>query len=417
MTTWKIWFPESIFGPINKRTMTHTIEINDDKLGTIYFEVMFRALDRPGDVAKLLSMEVTGGWVNEAREVPKGIIDTLTDRVGQYPQQIRDDEGNVVYGCTWGGVFMDTNAPDHDHWWFELEAKPPKNWKFFAQPGALVERKGQYFPNPKAENIKNLNEGMDYYLKRLEGKKESYIRVYYCNEFGYVEENRRVHEEYNDNVHCAVDTIVPDIKLPVSVGLDFGLTPAAIFGQRTSRGQWRIFHEITTERIGIKRFGEILLLPYLLGELDGFEVKLWGDPSGEDGSSSSEETPFQILDALGIHVKPAPSQDPTLRREALAAPLERLIDGEPGCIVDKSLSVFRKGMSSKFYYKRIQVVGDDRYQDKPYKNFWSHICEAAEYLMIGEGEGKALTRRIGMAPSAPPSRPKYYRSGQGWMAN
>ncbi len=41
------------------------------KLGDMDLEVLLVALDRPRDIAKLLSMELTGAWVNEAREVPK----------------------------------------------------------------------------------------------------------------------------------------------------------------------------------------------------------------------------------------------------------------------------------------------------------------------------------------------------------
>ena len=50
-------------------------------------EVIFLALDDPKDVRKLLSLELTGAWVNECRELPKAVIDGLTHRVGRYPTQ------------------------------------------------------------------------------------------------------------------------------------------------------------------------------------------------------------------------------------------------------------------------------------------------------------------------------------------
>ena len=37
-------------------------------------EVIFLALDRPEDVKKLLSLELTGIWINEAREIPKVLL-------------------------------------------------------------------------------------------------------------------------------------------------------------------------------------------------------------------------------------------------------------------------------------------------------------------------------------------------------
>ena len=403
LRTWLMWFPEMVFGSVNRRTMTHIIQVND-----IYMEVMFRALDRADDVKKLLSLELTGAWVNEAKEVPKAIIDVLGDRVEQYPPKM--DEG-----CTWGGVFMDTNSPDEDHWWHELEAKPPKGWSFFAQPGALREVKGRFLPNPKAENIRNLNGGHDYYVKRMEGKKDSYIRVYYCNQYGYVEDGKRVHPNYSDATHCSPSPLVPDPRFEVFVGLDFGLTPAAAFCQRNARGQWRIFHEIATEDLGIKHFGEMLLLPYILSELSDFKVSMFGDPSGSGGSIIDKQTPFQILDVLGFKVGPAPSQDPMLRREALEAPLGRLIDGEPGLLIDPSCKILRKGLSSKFIYKRVQVVGDEKFHDEPDKNFWSHVCEALEYAMVGAGEGKAITRKPSQ-PRTPKIHKGYASKSKGWMA-
>ena len=59
---------------------THTF-----KQDGVELEVMFIALDRPDDLRKLLSLELTGAWINEAREIPKAILDGLTARVGRFP--------------------------------------------------------------------------------------------------------------------------------------------------------------------------------------------------------------------------------------------------------------------------------------------------------------------------------------------
>lgn len=395
LKTWLMWYPEGKLGRMNKQNMVYTLQFND-----IICEVLFRALDRPKDVAKLLSLELTAAWINEAREVPKVIVDTVGDRVCQYPQKQEID--GVQYGCTWGGVFMDTNAPDEDHWWFDLEANPPQQelsdgtvvqWKFFTQPGALRKVKDGYEPNPKAENIGNLNEGHDYYLKRLMGKSDSYIDVYYCNQFGYAQDGKRVHPEYNDTTHCSVTPLIPDPDHPVYVGLDFGLTPAAVFGSRRPNGQWLIFHEIATEDIGIKPFGERLLLPYILEHLMEYDIKTFGDPYGNNRSQTEADTPLDILETMGFNIElPNVKAGPDIRRESLAAVLNRMIDGQPGLLVDPSCKVLRKGLSSKYVFKRMQVVGDEKYQDKPDKNFWSHTCEALQHLMVGAGEAERIIR-------------------------
>ncbi len=51
----------------------------------------------------------------------------------------------------------------------------------------------------------------------------------------------------------------------------------------------------------------------------------------------------------------------------------------------------RKGMAGAYHYKRVRVQGqDDRFRDVPDKNMYSHICDAAQYVMLGAGEGRAV---------------------------
>lgn len=409
LKTWLMWFPEAIFGAFNQGTMTHRIKYAD-----IDCEVLFRAFDRPDDISKLLSAEYTGAWINEAREVPKAIVDMIGDRVEQYPAR-RTLKDGTEYGCTWGGVFLDTNSPDDDHWWFDLEANPPAGWKFYVQPGAIIEiAEGDFRPNPRAENIRNINGGHDYYIKRMSGKTASYIRVYYCNQYGFVEDGKRVHPEYVDSTHCAPSPLIPVAGDEIVVGLDFGLTPAAAFFARKPNGQWWLFKELVTEDIGIKQFGEKVIIPYVVQNLLDFEITYYGDTHGNVGSQNDKRTPAMILEALGIHCKmPEMGSGPHLRREALASPLNRMIDGQPGLLVDPSCKTIRKGLSSKFVYKRIQVVGDEKYHDTPDKNMWSHVCEAAEHAMVGAGEGKMLLNKPRIGKSKPMKRTM--RQLGGWM--
>lgn len=404
--TWQDWFKPQYFGRINQNTMTHEINVKSPDGTKIHMEVLFRALDRPDDVKKLLSMEVTGAWVNEAREIPKGIIDALGDRSGQYPA-MKDG------GCTWRGVMMDTNPPDDDHWWYRLaEEERPTGWEFWKQPGGLIEVEGKFFPNPKAENIENLEK--DYYLTRMAAKSDAYIRVYYCAQYGFVKEGKPVYSEYVDAVHCSSDIlqVVPDI--PIYVGIDFGLTPAAVFGQRLPIGRWQWFDELVTEDMGALRFGD-LLAAKMRGEYSGFEFDIYGDPAGEARAQTDEKTPFDILKARGIPAKPAPTNDFTLRREAVAVQMTRLaMDGKPAFQISPRCKVTRKGMAGGYRYRRLQVAGDERYEDKPDKNKYSHPCEAGQYLMIGAGEGKALIKPLVPKETVQPYRPP--ANPPGWMS-
>ena len=164
---------------------------------------------------------------------------------------------------------MDTNAPDDDHWWFRLsEQERPNNWEFFTQPPGLLEHDGKWETNPKAENIKNLPD--NYYLDRAQGKSRDYILVYYCNQYGFVQQGKPVYPEYLDHIHCAGDHISPVSGRSIVVGIDFGLTPAAVFGQQLPNGRWIWFDELVTDDMGTVRFGE-LLGQKVRSEYGGFE--------------------------------------------------------------------------------------------------------------------------------------------------
>ncbi|TSA07943.1 MAG: hypothetical protein D4R73_09425 [Deltaproteobacteria bacterium] len=364
--TWQDWFRPEQFGSLNMNTMSHMVDVRLPDKTRVQCEVLFRALDRPDDVRKLLSMEVTGAWVNEARETPKGVIDVLGDRVGQYPA-LKDG------GCTWRGVFMDTNPPDDDHWWYKLaEEVRPDGWEFFKQPGGLMEVDGQFINNPLAENVQNLEP--NYYLTRTAGKDSDYIRVYYCNQYGFIKEGKPVYPEYIDAVHCSERVLEPVKGVPIYVGLDFGLTPAATFAQRLPIGRWQVFDELVTEDMGAVNFAKILKAK-MLGEYGGFEFEVWGDPSGDSRAQTDEVTPFQIMRANGVPARPAPSNDPVLRREAVVASMKALaMDGKPGFLISPKCRILRKGMAGGYYYKRVQVAGDARFQDKAEKNKFSHVC-------------------------------------------
>ena len=75
LKTWMELFPENVWGRAHwSPPITHHIKLptRGDAHG-IDCEVIFLALDQPKDVRKLLSLELTGAWINEARELPKAI--------------------------------------------------------------------------------------------------------------------------------------------------------------------------------------------------------------------------------------------------------------------------------------------------------------------------------------------------------
>ena len=402
--TWLDWFPEEEWGKfLWSVPYTHHIKRSDLDL-----EVIFLALDRPEDVKKLLSLELTGIWINEAREIPKSIIDACTMRVGRFPS-MKDG------GCSWTGVIADTNAPEEDHWWPIMSGEipvpdhipkeearmlvKPDNWQFFTQPQGMKETKNEdgniegYVPNESAKNSKNMR--ADYYPNIVMGKTKSWIDVYVMNRLGSIKDGKPVYGNFVADIHVSKEEIPIAAGVPVYVGLDFGLTPAGVIAQKV-RGRWLILQELVAFDMGIVRFAE-LLRQELASRYSTNEVIIFGDPAGDFRAQTDETTPFQILRGAGLSARPAPSNDVSLRLESVSAPLSRMVDGQSGVLIDFRCRTIIKGFEGGYQYRRMQVSGE-RYDDKPDKNHFSHIHDAVQYLMLGAGEGRAILNNQQHAP-------------------
>jgi hypothetical protein len=131
-----------------------------------------------------------------------------------------------------------------------------------------------------------------------------------------------------------------DPTVPIQVGLDFGLTPAAVIGQRLPSGTWQIIDEIVTFDMGLERFGH-QLISELNARYPGIQVLVWGDPAGMARDAIYEVTAFDFLKTLGLKAQPTPSNDFKVRRESAAAPMQRLINGKPGLLVDTKCKMLR----------------------------------------------------------------------------
>ncbi len=409
MTTWHQWVPRDIgyFGRKDNGPPCHHI-VDDERDMQVYFI----SLDRPKDVAKVLGLELTWAWGNEAREADKALIDGLTGRVGRFrpPRPVQ----RADYECVSPQILLDTNPPEIGHWWYvlaeedtssqpnadmvasvkkaELELREkgilkPKQklFKFLAQPDAN---------SPDAENIPNLPPG--YYAKLSAGKTEEWKKVYIRGEYGFVQDGRPVYPEFREHLHVKEFELNP--RLPLSIGIDFGNTPAATIGQRSFTGIHRVRWEVVSEHMGAKQFAETLK-GFLNQTCANFQMdSISGDPAGDSESQTNiDETCFKIMRVNGIDARPAPFpgqiNDFTVRREAHAQAMMKLIDGEAGYQVHpQGAPTLRRGMAGQYRYKRIQVAGDPKFHDKPDKNMVSHVCEADQYRMLGTGEGRVVVR-------------------------
>jgi len=377
--TWGDWCP-AIYGNMTYGSpIRHHIQTPD-----LDMEILFLALDKPEDIRKLLSLELTGAWINEAREIPRAVVDTLTGRVGRYPSV-------NMGGCTWSGIFMDTNPPDDQSWWYKMaEEETPKGYTFFKQPPG---------DSAEAENIPNLPK--NYYQRITAAKDPDWIKVYVKGEYGYVTEGKPVFPMFRDRIHTSSTVIKPVPDIPLLLGIDFGLTPACIIGQKLVDGRWLIIDEVCADDSGVKRFAEFMA-GYMATNYAAWEIGGgWGDPAGNT-RGLSEETAFDIMNEYftlhkrddSIKWRMAPEDRYVYRLEVIKNALSRLIDGNPGILVSPKAKMVRKGFAGGYHYKFVRSGDGSQTHEKPNKNSYSHPMDALQYLLLGAGEVDVVMRSV-----------------------
>ncbi|NOI66913.1 TerL [Vibrio sp. 99-8-1] len=410
--TFQDWLPQSICpivydAPIRAMWKQH----HPDGKTRIECEFFFLSLDKPKDISKLMSLECTGVWINEAQFMPKAIVLEALSRAGRYPS-MRDG------GPTWYGMIMDTNSPDDDHWWYDFEEGIdeetgkrlcPDNWEFVVQPAGITEisgipegalskdqremiRKGlfvdylgkRFVANPDAENVANHKNGFGYWLEKVQGQTLNWIRSRMCNVFATVADGKPVFgDSFNREIHVSANKLLPVKGWTTLVGLDFGLTPAATFIQISPVGQVRVIDEVVSESMGIERFAEEQLKPLIASKYQGCDVKFFGDPAGVQRAQTNETTCFEILEEAGFDVQPAHSNVITARLEAVRYFLHRLIGrGQPQIVISPHCRQLIKGMETGYQYKRMNVSGQEKYSDKPDKNMYSHLNDSFQYVCL-----------------------------------
>lgn len=448
--TWLGIFPEEYCGAMRRSApVGHKIYIPDLGDGTqLGFEAEFFGLDRPKDVKALLSYEPTMIYFNEAREIPKPLIDAAGDRVGRYPSM---KKGGVM--PSFSGIIGDSNPPDREHWMYRAYEKCPEGWEFYLQPPGLSEVKkispthyreiegeppvGDYVTddfvvrgpgekiyavNPNAENLPNLpyDTSFDpemrgvtplqmrlndpplylrrgnYYLARVPAKKQDWINGYYRNKFVFVQEGSPVIPEFSETTMTVEHMeVIPDI--PLEGGYDMGsgtLNPAGVIGQRY-RGMYLVHAELSIDDCGLYEFAEQMVR--LLHEPAFADCKLGtftGDPAGGTKDGLFGEIYYDHLRKYGLPVKPAETNATEIRKEALRTPMVRSIRGRPAVLINRTKCPrLVRGLAGAWCYRRLETGGDDKFATTPEKNVYSHVCEALGYWFLGAGEVKNLTHR------------------------
>jgi hypothetical protein len=156
----------------------------DDRV-TAELELIFFGLDRPEHRRKLATLDVTGLWLDAAKDLPQSVFDDAVAQAGTYPSALAG-------GAAWRGIVVSSRMPMATHWIPNLfhspalAAAPPtplapgpdaSDYLLFRQPSAL---------GHLAENTANLPKG--FYERIAAGKPQDWVRTAIEAEYGQVPE-------------------------------------------------------------------------------------------------------------------------------------------------------------------------------------------------------------------------------------
>ena len=374
------WFQELMAGRMGKWTQTQgtlTFEAHFN-LGdgtVVQADFMLLAADTPDDVRRLLSLELTAAWVEEAREVDQQVFEGLLGRVDRFPSR-------VAGGPTYPGVTFSTNPPALGTFWHGMISGPPKNAEVFRQPPAILDD-GSI--NPEAENLAHL--GVSYYENLLDTNTSEWVDVYLKNNFGQGNAGKPVFKaSFKPSFHIAKEPLkaVPQAVNPLIVGVDNGLQAAAVVTQQDMRGRVNLLAEAYVPEdttMGFETFLDRILIPTLTSKFPSFpksSIVFAMDPACWARAQLNEKTLAMAVSSRGYHTIKASTNDPERRVQAVEGLLARQIDGGPGFLIDPTCTYIAEAMEWGFRYKN-STAGGLAFDKSMHHN---HIADALQYACL-----------------------------------
>jgi hypothetical protein len=383
------------------------------KFNDVEAEVLFLALDNKKDVGKLLSLECTGIYFNELSKIEPVIYTTALQRIGRYPSKHADgagaffdmekveelgiivdkskneinEFGEIEYQMSC--IFADTNPPMMGSFYQKLFEKElvdehgkdinPSDFKLYRQPSGL---------SPNAENIKNLEANYYEYIVR-NSPSQAIIDTQVHVKYGIGETGLAVYGNFfNRDYHCAhglyekfyLNEMSKNCKL--LVGMDFGLNPACVIGQFIENKLY-LYDELYTKddsKMGLEEFMKKKFLPLLEKKYYKFfknrnNVLFCVDPAGNQNQQLTGTSLLREIRSYGFDVKYQDNNRIAPRLEAVKAFLT-LNEGKSSIFFDTKMDWTIAGLAGNYYFKQSK----NGLEDIPFKNEYSHIQDALQYL-------------------------------------
>jgi hypothetical protein len=373
------WIPDGIMGSFLKTEYKFVV-----KVGDIECEVLFRGLDDANDVRRLLSLQASFIIFDEFREIHPDIYNAAQGRVGRYPDKMMNGVGCVSDdGKSNAHIWGMTNPPDMDTFWETLLTDPPENVHVTIQPSGL---------SPEADWTQFLPD--DYYDNLAQGKTEDWIDVYIHAKFGKSLSGQPVFRSFDRAVHVADKPIQPLFSdSPLIIGVDAGLTPAAVIGELAYDGRLIVYDAVISDGMGALRFVRELIKPLLVNKFPGRRSQVIIDPAAFQRVQTDERTVADIYKNEGFSVKPARTNSVAARIAAVDKFMTRIVDGKYGIVIDPEDALpLVQALAGKYRYKINTKGVRDESPEKSHP--WSDIADAFQYMCLhadgGEVFGSAM---------------------------
>lgn len=356
------WFG---WGKYSKQEKTYRLRLPQPN-SDCNIEVLFRSCDRPEDMKKFKSLELTGYWIDESIEVEESVKRMLKTRIGRFPPKCP---------TRWG--IETTNPPDVEHptysnfQWIE----PP--------PGPMPTKEplaGHFgFWQPPYENLKHLKAGYYDALRLDYADNPDWVAMYIEGKPGVIISGRSVYNNFQRRVHVAQSPLLWE-RQPLYRGWDnSGNTPACVVVSVPTPMQAHILREFHTDKQNIVDFTDRVKNECNM-DFPGADYEDWGDPAGENRFSGRERefvSNAQLMrDECDIHVYPS-EQNPIVRVSSVEKMLGRIV----GMIIDPSCTRLINGFMGGYCFPPSPgIIGE--FGQKPLKNKYSHIHDALQYIFV-----------------------------------
>jgi len=395
----------------------------EDKVNDKTIELMFRSCDRPGDVSKFKSMEITGYWIDEAIELTAELKLMILNRIGRYPskelvrqvvlgglpkdiesefkrQGIKTLEKKVdfVTSCLHFGIET-TNPPDvEDPMYSDFKWMTPQDYidddtgEPYVQgtsgpvlpdgPMPAYANKPGYagFWQPPLENVPNLRKG--YYDDLIVDytNEPDWISMYVKGKPGIIVRGKSVYHNFNRDYHVAKQPLIWNGSKLYLGWDDSGNVPAAVVLQIVGPRSVQQLREYYSERMNIVDFGHYVIAQ-INRDFPTARMAHWGDPAGEAKFSKPKGGGFTsnatlLLEECGITVEPA-ENNLQARIEAVDQQLGRI----DGYVCDPSCTRTINGFIGGYCYPENRAIMGE-YLPNILKNRFSHLHDALQYVMM-----------------------------------